>query len=128
MITLFHFFTSGFTLDDAIMLAEYLRDHHIHPEQVQDFYPTPGTAATAMYYSGLDPFTMEKVYVPKDGEKQMQRALLQYRDKKNAKIVRKALILAGREDLIGYGAKALVTPEGAQGRKDQIGKGKRHKK
>ncbi len=116
----------GSTLDDAVMLAEYLRDHHIHPEQVQDFYPTPGTAATAMYYTGLDPDTMEKVYVPKDGEKQMQRALLQYRDKRNAKAVRKALIMAGREDLIGFGGKALVTPESTNRQKDQSRKGKRN--
>lgn len=101
----------GSTLDDAVMLAEYMRDHNIHPEQVQDFYPTPGTAATTMYYTGFDPDTMREVYVPKDAEKQMQRALLQYRDKRNAKLVRQALIAAGREDLIGYGGKALVAPD-----------------
>ena len=101
----------GSGLEDAIMLAEYMRDHNIHPEQVQDFYPTPGTASTVMYYTGYDPYTMKEVYVPKGLEKEMQRALLQYKDKRNAETVRTALIKAGREDLIGYGKKALVAPD-----------------
>lgn len=104
----------GSTLKEAIILAEYMRDHHIHPEQVQDFYPTPGTRATTMYYTGYDPMTMKKVYVPKTyEEKAMQRALLQYRNPQNYDLVRKALQIAGREDLIGYGHRCLVPPKGA---------------
>jgi uncharacterized radical SAM protein YgiQ len=101
----------GSTLDDAVMLAEYMRDHRIYAEQVQDFYPTPGTVSTVMYYTGIDPYTMKPVYVPKGEEKRMQRALLQYRDKRNERLVREALLAAHREDLIGYGKKALVPPE-----------------
>lgn len=102
----------GSTLKDAIALAEFLRDIHHQPEQVQDFYPTPGTRSTAIYYSGLDPQTGQPVYVPKTAEeKAMQRALMQFRNPKNARLVRKALHLAHREDLIGTGAKALVPPE-----------------
>lgn len=109
----------GSTLKEAIELAEYMRDHHIAPEQVQDFYPTPGTRATCMYYTGYDPMTMKKVYVPKTyEEKAMQRALLQYRNPKNHELVRKALILAGREDLIGYGPKALIPPVVRSGRQN----------
>ena len=102
----------GSTLKDAIMLAEYLRDIHYQPEQVQDFYPTPGTLSTAMFYTGLDPRTMEPVYVPKTKqEKAMQRALLQYRNPKKYEIVYDALVQAGREDLIGYGPKCLIKPK-----------------
>ncbi|PTV98127.1 putative radical SAM protein YgiQ [Halanaerobium saccharolyticum] len=101
----------GSRLEDAVELAEYLRDINHHPDQVQDFYPTPGTMATAMYYSGYDPRTMEEVYVAKSKEaKKMQRALLQYHKKRNHQIVRKALKMAGRRDLIGYDKKALVPP------------------
>ncbi len=101
----------GSTLRDAVELAEYLRDTGCHPEQVQDFYPTPGTLSTCMYYTGLDPRDMSPVDVPRSPhEKAMQRALLQYRDPKNHELVREALRLCGREDLIGYGAKALVPP------------------
>lgn len=101
----------GSRLEDAVKLAEYLRDINHHPDQVQDFYPTPGTMATAMYYSGYDPRTMEEVYVAKSAEaKKMQRALLQYHKKKNHQLVRKALKMAGRRDLIGYDKKALVPP------------------
>ncbi|MGN1121572.1 MAG: DUF3362 domain-containing protein, partial [Eubacteriales bacterium] len=89
----------GSTLDDAIDLALYLKKHHIRPEQVQDFYPTPGTAATTMYYTGLDPFTMQPVAVTRDYEqKRMQRALLQATRPENAELVRKAIALSGRED------------------------------
>lgn len=99
----------GSTLSDAIALAEYLRDNRINPEQVQDFYPTPGTIATCMYHTGIDPRTMEKVYVPKTyEEKQMQRALLQYRKPQNYKLVHKALTQAGRFDLIGNSPKCLI--------------------
>ena len=102
----------GCTLEDAVYLAEYLRDIHHTPEQVQDFYPTPGTLSTAMYYTGLDPRTMKKVYVPRDPhEKAMQRALMQYRMPGSRALVLEALKKAGREDLVGYGPKCLVRPE-----------------
>lgn len=81
------------------------------PEQVQDFYPTPSTISTCMYYTGLDPRTMEEVYVPVNPhEKAMQRALIQYRNPKNYELVREALIKAGREDLIGYDRRCLIRP------------------
>ncbi len=103
----------GSTLKDAIALAEFLRDKNMQPEQVQDFYPTPGSISTCMYYTELNPLTMEKVYVPKTyEEKQMQRALLQYRKNENYELVKKALIKAGRQDLIGFGAKCLIKPKG----------------
>ncbi len=103
----------GSTLGDAIMLAEYLRDHKLSPEQVQDFYPTPGTISTCMYYTEIDPITMENVYVPKSfEEKQMQRALLQFRYPENRRLVEKALIKAERQDLIGYSQKCLIKPKG----------------
>ncbi len=99
----------GSTLKEAVELAEYIRDMGYNPEQVQDFYPTPSTLSTVMYYTGLDPRTMEKVYVPTDPhEKAMQRALIQYRDPKNYALVREALIAAHREDLIGPGPKCLI--------------------
>lgn len=99
----------GSTLDDAVELALFLKSHHIRPEQVQDFYPTPGTISTCMFYTELDPYTMEKVYVAKSKEeKAMQRALLQYYDPSKYELVRKALICAGRRDLIGSSAKCLI--------------------
>ncbi len=100
----------GSTLAEAIGLAEYLRREKIHPEQVQDFYPTPGSVSTAMYYTGLDPFTMKPVYVPKGEEKAMQRALLQAFLPENRTLVLKALKKAGRQDLIGFGAGCLIPP------------------
>ena len=101
----------GSTMADAVMLAEYLRDIGHQPEQVQDFYPTPSTLSTVMYYTGVDPRTMEKVYVPADPkEKAMQRALLQYKDPKNYSLVRQALEQAGRTDLIGFGPNCLIRP------------------
>ncbi len=101
----------GSTLSDAIKLAEYIKRWNYNPEQVQDFYPTPGTASTVMFYTGLDPFTMKEVYVPKTAEeKRMQRALLQCADPKNADLVRIALKKCHREDLIGYDKKCLVKP------------------
>ena len=99
----------GSTLKEAIELAEYIREMGYNPEQVQDFYPTPSTLSTVMYYTGLDPRTMERVYVPTDPhEKAMQRALIQYRNPKNYYLVREALIAAHREDLIGSGPKCLI--------------------
>ena len=101
----------GSRMEDAVALALYLKAHNARPEQVQDFYPTPGTISTCMYHTGIDPITMKDVYVPTDAhEKAMQRALLQYTDPKNARLVREALAFAGREDLIGYGGKCLVRP------------------
>ncbi len=99
----------GSTLKEAIELALFLRDNKIRPEQVQDFYPTPGTISTCMFYTELDPYTMEKVYVPKTSkEKAMQRALLQYFRPQNREIVREALIKAGRCDLIGNSPSCLI--------------------
>ena len=101
----------GSTLKDAVALAEYLRDLGYMPEQVQDFYPTPSTISTAMYYTGLDPRTMKPVYVPTNPhEKAMQRALIQYRSPKNYALVKEALERAGREDLIGFGKECLIRP------------------
>jgi len=101
----------GSTLEDAVLLAEYLRDHRIRPEQVQDFIPTPGSLSTCMYYTGIHPLTGEKVHVPTDRtEKKMQRALLQYFLPQNHGIVRQALQRADRADLVGYGPKCLVPP------------------
>ncbi|WP_143319015.1 YgiQ family radical SAM protein [Clostridium sp. HBUAS56010] len=101
----------GSGLSEAIELAEYLRDLGYMPEQVQDFYPTPSTISTCMYYTGYDPRTMEKVYVPTNPhEKAMQRALIQYRNPKNYDLVVEALKLAGRTDLIGFDKKCLIRP------------------
>jgi hypothetical protein len=118
----------GSTLKDAVALAEYIRELGYMPEQVQDFYPTPGTVSTCMYYTGLDPLTwkeagkisgktaagpvqMDKVYVPRDPhEKAMQRALIQYRDPDNYDLVKEALLRTGRTDLIGFGEKCLIPP------------------
>ena len=109
----------GSTMKDAIALAEYIRDLGYMPEQVQDFYPTPGTISTCMYYTGLDPTTlrnddpstMQTVYVPRDPhEKAMQRALIQYRDPKNYALVKEALVREGRQDLIGFGDQFLIPP------------------
>jgi hypothetical protein len=101
----------GSTLKEAVELAEYVRDMGVNPEQVQDFIPTPGTLSTCMYYTGLDPHTMEEVYIPRSmHEKAMQRALIQYRNPKNHELVEEALRLAHREDLIGYGPKCLIRP------------------
>jgi uncharacterized radical SAM protein YgiQ len=102
----------GSGLSEAVELAEYLRDLGYMPEQVQDFYPTPSTISTCMYYTGYDPRTMEKVYVPVNPhEKAMQRALIQYRNPKNYELVSEALRLAGRTDLIGYDKKCLIRPK-----------------
>lgn len=102
----------GSTLKEAVDLAIFLKENKIHPEQVQDFYPTPGTISTCIFYSGFDPYTMEEVYVPRTAEeKKMQRTLLQYFKPENKKTVIAALKKAGRSDLIGYGPKCLVTPD-----------------
>ena len=102
----------GSSMKEAVELAEYLRDLGYMPEQVQDFYPTPSTISTCMYYTGLDPRTMEWVYVPVNPhEKALQRALIQYRDPKNYDLVSEALHLAGRTDLIGYDKKCLIRPQ-----------------
>ena len=101
----------GSTLHDAINLAVYLKEHNINPQQVQDFYPTPGTLSTCMFYTGINPITMQKVYVPKaPKEKAMQRALLQFRNPDNYKLVYEALVKAGRTDLIGYQQRCLIRP------------------
>jgi len=101
----------GCTMKEAVELAEYVRDLGYMPEQVQDFYPTPSTISTCMYYTGLDPRTMKPVYVPKNPhEKAMQRALIQYRNPKNYSLIREALELADRTDLIGHGKECLIRP------------------
>ncbi len=102
----------GCTLNDAIELALFEKKHNIRPEQVQDFYPTPGTISTAMFYTGLNPYTMEPVFVPRTAEeKAMQRALLQYFMPKNRALVEKALTIAKRRDLIGTGSECLIAPD-----------------
>ena len=106
----------GSTLKEAVELAEYCRDLGYMPEQVQDFYPTPSTLSTCMYYTGVDPRTMQKVYVPKSPhEKAMQRALIQYRNPELYDLVIEALHKAGRSDLIGFGSKCLVRPRQMRG-------------
>ena len=105
----------GSTMKDAVILAEYLRDLGYMPEQVQDFYPTPSTISTCMYYTGIDPRTMEKIYVPTNPhEKAMQRALIQYRNPKNYDLVYEALEKAGRLDLVGFDKKCLIKPKRGQ--------------
>ena len=106
----------GSTLKEAVALAEYVRDLGYMPEQVQDFYPTPSTLSTVMYYTGLDPRTMQPVYVPTDPhEKARQRALIQYRDPKNYALVHEALEKAGRTDLIGFDRHCLIRPRKGEG-------------
>lgn len=111
----------GSTLKEAVELAEYLRDLGYMPEQVQDFYPTPSTISTCMYYTGVDPRTMKKVYVPLNPhEKAMQRALIQYRNPKNYDLVKEALIKAGRTDLIGFDKKCLIRPRRTENRSHEV--------
>ncbi|WP_303105020.1 YgiQ family radical SAM protein [uncultured Mitsuokella sp.] len=118
----------GSELSDAIELAEFIRDMGYHPQQVQDFIPTPGTLSTCMYYTGIHPLTGEKVYTAKSyEEKKMQRALMQYWLPKNHDIVRKALHMAHREDLIGFGPKCLVRPR-EQDRQEHPGRPRRQHK
>ena len=105
----------GSTLNDALELALCLKRDHYAPEQVQDYYPTPGTASTVMFRTGINPLDMKPVYVATDyKEKQLQRALLQYNRPENAPLVREALKRLGREDLIGFGEECLVRPERVQ--------------
>jgi uncharacterized radical SAM protein YgiQ len=103
----------GCTIADMIELAEYIRDESLYTEQAQDFTPTPLTAATCMYHAGIDPATSEEVHVPRGREKEIQRALLQYRDPSKAGLVREGLLRAGREDLAGNAWNCLVPAEGA---------------
>jgi uncharacterized radical SAM protein YgiQ len=98
----------GCRVKDMIELAEYIRDNNLYTEQVQDFTPTPMSASTCMYYTGIDPGTSELVHVAKEKEKRIQRALMQYKDEKNYGLVYEGLKLAGREDLIGDGKKCLI--------------------
>lgn len=106
----------GSTMKEAVTLAEYLRDLGYMPEQVQDFYPTPSTISTCMYYTEVDPRTMKPVYVPKNPhEKAMQRALIQYRDPKNYDLVMEALRMTNRMDLVGFGSKCLIRPRKLHG-------------
>lgn len=108
----------GSGLNEAIELAEFLRDSGYSPEQVQDFYPTPGTISTCMFYTGIDPLTMQEVYIPRSAkEKAMQRALLQYRNPSNYSLVFEALVKAGRNDLIGFGPKCLIKSRKVESRK-----------
>ena len=110
----------GPTLADAIELALCLKRNHDAPEQVQDYYPTPGTASTVMFYTGINPLNMKPVYVATDyHEKQLQRALLQFNRPQNAPLVREALRRAGRTDLIGFGGDCLVRPEGGSDRRTE---------
>ena len=119
----------GSTLQEAVKLAEYLRELGYMPEQVQDFYPTPSTLSTCMYYTGLDPRNMEEVYVPTNPhEKAMQRALIQYRDPRNYELVVEALKRAGRTDLIGYDPKCLVRPGRGEEKQTSLKKESRKKK
>ena len=109
----------GSTMKEAVKLAEYIRDMGYMPEQVQDFYPTPSTISTCMYYTGVDPRDMKPVYIPKNPhEKAMQRALIQYRDPKNYDLVMEALQKSGRMDLVGYGRQCLIRPR-RQGEKQE---------
>lgn len=109
----------GSTLKEAVELAEFLRELNYMPEQVQDFYPTPSTISTCMYYTGLNPCTMEPVYVARNPhEKAMQRALIQYRDPKNHDLVREALLKTGRQDLIGFAKNCLIKPRKLSEHKD----------
>ncbi len=106
----------GSTMEDAIELAVFLKQSGFIPDQVQDFYPTPGTLATCMYYTGLDPLTMEKVYIPNSSEeKKAQRAMLHFNKPENYDIVKSVLIKAGRQDLIGFDQNALIRPERRKG-------------
>lgn len=117
----------GSTMKDAITLACFLKEEGLHPEQVQDFYPTPGTISTCMFYTGLDPYTMQPVYVPRTAkEKAEQRAMLQYFKPENHALIRAALMKAGRRDLIGSGAHCLV-PAASGGQNQKAKQQNRHK-
>lgn len=111
----------GCTLENAVELAEFLRDMHMIPEQVQDFIPTPGSLSTAIFYTGIHPLTGKPIYVPRKGhDKAMQRALMQYKNPDNYALVREALIKTRRQDLIGFGPHCLIPPRPlGQSRKKQ---------
>ena len=112
----------GSTIDDAIKLARFLKKEGLHPEQVQDFYPTPGTISTCMFYTGMDPNTLNPVYVPRTPqEKAEQRALLQYYRPENRQLVLSVLKKAGRYDLIGTGPNCLVAPDKPMGNRAPVG-------
>lgn len=114
----------GSTLNDAVELSLFLKENHIHPDQVQDFYPTPGTVSTCMYYTGINPYTNERVFVPKTKEeKAMQRALLQYFKPENRELVIKSLTIAKRRDLIGNTKDCLVKPDAKQIKNNNVKKG-----
>ncbi len=116
----------GSTMKEAIELAEYLSNMGFMPEQVSDFYPTPGTVSTCMYYTGLDPLSMEEVYVEHNPHKKaMQRALIQYRDPKNYDLVKEALLLEGREDLIGFEKGCLIPPRKIEPKQKYYKKGQK---
>lgn len=111
----------GCTMKEAVKLAEYVRDLGYTPEQVQDFYPTPSTLSTCMYYTGIHPITKEKVYIPKNPhEKAIQRALMQYKNPANRELVLEGLKMAGRMDLVGFGPKCLIRPENSSRKKEQF--------
>ena len=111
----------GCTMKEAVKLAEYVRDLGYTPEQVQDFYPTPSTLSTCMYYTGIHPITKEKVYVPKNPhEKAIQRALMQYKNPANRELVLEGLKMAGRMDLVGFGPKCLIRPKNSKRKKEQF--------
>ncbi|MGN0261579.1 MAG: YgiQ family radical SAM protein [Eggerthellaceae bacterium] len=117
----------GSTMKEAVELAEFCRDMGFNPEQVSDFYPTPSTISTCIYYTGVDPRTMKEVYCPRSPhEKAMQRALIQYRNPKNRDLVEEALTIAGRRDLIGYGSECLIRPRNGagQGNRGKASEGK----
>ena len=107
----------GCTMKEAVKLAEYVRDLGFTPEQVQDFYPTPSTLSTCMYYTGIHPLTGEKVYVPKNPhEKAIQRALMQYKNPENRELILEGLKMTGRMDLVGFGPKCLIRPREFRGK------------
>jgi uncharacterized radical SAM protein YgiQ len=118
----------GCTVEDMVELAEYIRDHGMYTEQVQDFTPTPMTVSTAMYYTGLDPFTLNPIHVPKGREKRIQRAILQYRDPKNYGLVKEGLKLVERDDLIGDCDKCLIPGKPAFRERASLGRGKLQRK
>jgi radical SAM superfamily enzyme YgiQ (UPF0313 family) len=100
----------GCTIEDMVELALYLKKHHLYTEQVQDFTPTPMTLSTTIYYTGINPFTMEKVYVPKGREKQIQRAILHFKEQKNYQLILEGLQRIDRQDLVGFKQECLIPP------------------
>ena len=119
----------GSTLKEAVELAVFLKKRNIRPEQVQDFYPTPGTISTCMFYTGIDPYSMQEVYVAKTPhDKALQRALLQYYEPRNRDLVEEALRKAGRHDLIGYSEKCLIKPKNDNNTRARRSKGFNGKK